>query len=148
MVFDKTTGLDVNNINGVFVDKENILWIQTDGSGLIKLANNNVAIVTGLFSKSATGISSIYADGKSDTTWLFNNEDYTLYSTTLKETVRHTINPVISAGNILREGDHFYIFQDGKIYIAKPNGRNSYSLNSCINFGKTQLLISIEGDSS
>jgi hypothetical protein len=119
ILFDKTTGLDVNNINGVFIDKENIMWVQTDGSGLIKLANNNVEIVTGLFSKSATGISAIYADLHSDTTWLFNYEDYTIYSSTLKETIAHTIQPRITADHMLREGDHFYLFKDGKIYLAK-----------------------------
>ena len=139
ILFDKTTGLDVNNINGVFIDKENIMWVQTDGSGLIKLANNNVEIVTGLFSKSATGISAIYADLHSDTTWLFNYEDYTIYSSTLKETIAHTIQPRITADHMLREGDHFYLFKDGKIYLAKPNGKNSYSTQLFYQFEKGSI---------
>ncbi len=123
LVYDKTTGLDVNNINGVFLDRENVLWIHTDGSGLIKLANDNVEIVTGLFSESATGISAVYASPLSDTTWLFNNQDHTLYSSTADGILRYPVYPPLNASHLIKEDDHFYLFDYGKIYVAKriPN---------------------------
>src|ERR1700730_8830879 len=100
LVLDKTTGLDVNNINGIFVDYENVLWIQTDGSGLIKLANNNVEIVTGLFGKSATGISSIQANSQSDTSWLFNYQDHSIYGCTPKQIFRYWLKQDVFALNM------------------------------------------------
>ena len=124
LVFDKTTGLDVNNINGIFIDHENVLWIQTDGSGLIKLANNNVEIATGLFSKSATGISALYADPASDTTWLFDSDEKCLYTSTPNGVTRYSVSPNIMAYHLMRDKDHLYLFDLGKIYLLKPDKKN------------------------
>ena len=136
LVLNKTTGLDLNNINGVFLDKENVIWIQTDGSGLIKLANNNVEIATALFSKSATGISAIYSEQNCDTTWLFNTEDSSIYASSSFGTSRYTLTPPIKAAHLLREGNHFYLFNDGKVYMAKPTpGRkNSFTTSMIYQF--------------
>ena len=124
LVYDKTTGLDVNNINGIFIDQENVLWIHTDGSGLIKLANNNVEIATGLFSKSATGISALFADPASDTTWLFDSDDRCLYTSTPNGVTRYSISPNIMAYHLIREKDRLYLFDIGRIYILKPDKKN------------------------
>src|SRR3954468_23643821 len=137
LTYDKTTGLDVNNINNVFIDRENILWIQTDGSGLIKLANNNVEIVTGLFSKSATGISAIHANPKSDATWLFDSEDYTLYCCPPREIFRNSITPRIKASQILQEGSSLYIMDGRTIYSAALHPKiHSVSLKLYYQFEK------------
>ena len=119
LVFDKTTGLDVNNISGIFIDRENVLWIQTDGSGLIKLSNNNVEIATGLFSKSATGISALYADLNSDTTWLFDSEEQHIYTSTTSGVTRYSVTPRLMAYHIIRKDDRLYLFDLGKIYVAR-----------------------------
>ncbi len=130
ITFDKTTGLSVNNLNGVFLDREDVLWIYTDGSGLLKLSSGNVEIATGLFSKSATGISAIYANLDSDTTWLFNRDDSSLYSSTLKGVTRYSLHPTIMASHILKVKDRFYVFGSNRIYEASPdkNRKQSFTL--------------------
>ena len=130
IIFDKTTGLSVNNLNGVFVDRENVLWIHTDGSGLLKLSSGNVEIVTGLFSKSATGISAIYANLDSDTTWLFNREDSSLYSSSIKGVTRYALHPALMAGHILKAKDQFYILGSDRIYAASldKNRKQSFTV--------------------
>ncbi len=129
-LLDKTSGLDVNNITGVFVDKEKVLWIMTDGSGLIKLANSNVEIVTGLFGKSASGISAIYAQESSDTTWLFNFHDHIIYGASPKGIFHYQIDKNLMASNIFPQKDGFYLTDDWGIHFAR-----------FINQSKTRLKI-------
>ena len=44
-VFDRTNGLDVNNISSIVVDRENVLWVLTDGIGIYKLVSRNIEIL-------------------------------------------------------------------------------------------------------
>jgi signal transduction histidine kinase/ligand-binding sensor domain-containing protein len=133
-IYDKTTGLDLNNLNGVFVDKENVLWVRSDGSGLIKLSNSNVEIVTGLVSKSATGISSLYANKFSDTAWLYNHEENAIYGITNKEVAHYSVDQKMNPSAIIREGDHFFLFNYTKVYVASPDPRDKRNLHAKLSF--------------
>jgi signal transduction histidine kinase len=128
-VLDKTSGLDVNNITGLFLDREGVIWIMTDGSGLIKLANNNLEIVTGLFGKSASGISAIYASEASDTTWLHNFRDHTIYGSTPRGSFHYLLNPAIMASNLFPTPTGFYLFDDHGMYRGTFNSKHKFELN-------------------
>ena len=120
ITLNKTNGLDVNNISEIYVDRENVLWILTDGSGIIKLVNNNVEYATGLFGKSATGISAIYADPDADTTWLFNYQNNTLYSWNPREVTSWQFYKPLLITNIHRYNNLLYLFTRDTIYAAQP----------------------------
>jgi signal transduction histidine kinase/ligand-binding sensor domain-containing protein len=70
-VFDKSNGLNVNNIRSVIVDKENVLWVITDGSGVLKLVNRNIELYS-------SDISEIYED-PSGKTWKLESNSQILF---------------------------------------------------------------------
>ena len=60
------------NITSMFIDRENIAWICTEGAGLIKLAGTGFRVQQNLFRKNSADI--IYNVAYvSDTTWYFLN---------------------------------------------------------------------------
>ena len=125
LILDKTSGLSVNNISNVFIDKEKILWIMTDGSGLFKLVNKNLEIVTGLFGKSSSGISALYATEKTDTAWMYNFEDQTIYGISANRKFSYKLDTMLMVSRIFPMQKGFYLTDDRGIYFVKINNRLS-----------------------
>lgn len=69
MTINEKNGLEYNNIQCIFIDRENILWIGTDGNGVYKYTGNLISIYT-----EADGLNSDLTMGITE----FNNEMYVL----------------------------------------------------------------------
>jgi signal transduction histidine kinase/ligand-binding sensor domain-containing protein len=63
-------GLPVNNILSVFIDRENIKWIITDGSGIFKLADTRIAAISQ--DEEGKKIASTAMDFDSSGLWLYD----------------------------------------------------------------------------
>ena len=138
--FDKTNGLDVRNIASIHVDKENILWILTDGSGVVKLVNKNVEIITGQISQSPVAISAICPDAEGNV-WMFDLKSKSLYRRTNKGFDKWQLHSAASTGGMSIRKKALVLFERNTIFEAKLSRNNTfqvkqiyYSHNDSLNF--------------
>ena len=115
--FDKTNGLNHTNIFAIGVDRENILWILTDGSGVLKLVNKNVQIITGI-DKSRTEFTDIYS-GDSGNVWMFNAADGGIYCQNRKGLKRWQLDSLVLVRNISMRKGALLLFAENNIFEAK-----------------------------
>lgn len=110
--FDKSNGLDVNNIRSILVDKENVLWVLTDGNGIMKLVNRNIVI-------SSTNISSLYEDlnGK---TWILDSSGRELSCTDKKIHKKWILDKTIKFGSLGMRKKSLVLFDPWSVYEADP----------------------------
>jgi signal transduction histidine kinase/ligand-binding sensor domain-containing protein len=109
-------GLKPDNINGLFRDREGIIWFTTEGSGIIKMTNTNIELLTGWGNNPSSPVSAISTNNLSDTAWLYNvtaNKVYRAGSHSKKE---FTIGKKIAANNILSAKQALYLIDDKAIY--------------------------------
>lgn len=71
-----SSGAGLKSTVSIFVDREGTLWMATDGNGVIKLRNTNIALVSTIAQKpiSITAIAK-----QNDTMWLYNIVDNIVY---------------------------------------------------------------------
>ena len=118
--YDKTNGLDVNNIRSVAVDKENVLWIITDGSGVLKLVNRNVELLS-------TDISAIYEDS-SGKTWTLSSSGRILYCADENGIQSWRLNSTVKNGSLGMRKKSLILFDELSIYeteAARESGHLS-----------------------
>lgn len=76
-LFSSEQGLNTSNLADLFVDRENILWMGSDGNGIVKMKGTSVQILSDLKPGIKNNILSIHHD--SDTIWAFNSTDQSIY---------------------------------------------------------------------
>ena len=136
--YDKTNGLDVNNIKSVVVDKENVLWIITDGSGILKLVNRNIEL-------QSPDISAIYGDSTGKT-WMLGSSGEILYCADKNVIQRWRLNSGVKYGSLGMRKKSLILFDALSIYeteTAKEPGRLSlrkiYSGIDPINHSRAEI---------
>jgi signal transduction histidine kinase/ligand-binding sensor domain-containing protein len=118
-IFDRTNGLTVENIVSIEIDKENILWMLTDGNGVVKLVNKNVEIINGQIGRSPAAINAVYPDDAGNV-WMFNSKDKSLYRKNRDGVRKWHLNLPVHAGSIRMRNGAILLFESKNIFEAKP----------------------------
>lgn len=126
-LFGINNGLDLNNLGYVFTDRENTIWLISKGIGVLKLANNNLEIMNSLLGKNNFVGSVICTTADTDSVWIFNKFDHSLYCYTPKGIQKWLLDPAINITNILMQKKSLLICCINSIYKA-DNFRNGKSL--------------------
>lgn len=77
-VFSSTQGLKTSNLTDIFVDREGIIWLASDGNGIVKMPGTNVQILNDLKPGVKNNLRVLCQH--SDTAWTFNYTDRSIYS--------------------------------------------------------------------
>ncbi|HEY0680201.1 MAG TPA: two-component regulator propeller domain-containing protein [Chitinophagaceae bacterium] len=111
-IFDKSNGLDVSNIRSITIDNENVLWILTDGSGILKLVNRNVEILS-------SDIKAIYIDS-SGKEWMLGTSDQYLYCSYDDQVQKWRLNSDAGFGGLAMRKKLLLLFDNNSIYQTEP----------------------------
>lgn len=76
-VISSEQGLQTSYLSDVLVDREGIIWMASDGNGVVKMPGMNLQVFKSLDHGIPSNISALYK--QSDTIWLFNVTDYHFY---------------------------------------------------------------------
>ena len=119
--YDKSNGLNANNIRSIAVDKENVLWILTDGSGVFKLVNTNVEV-------HHHDIKDVYEDVSSGETWILKSSGKVLSCLNDGKTRDWTINFSTGFSGLGMRNNSMVLFNYNSIYEGNPK-KNSEGLS-------------------
>ena len=118
-------GLEVATLTDLFIDREGIVWIATDGNGIIKIRNTNTELLNKVDQK-AISISTI--SNQNDTIWLYNSMDHSVYrffDNKFKLFPLHEKN--LTVVNFFVDGQKLYINTGDKfISVKKKNETSAY----------------------
>jgi len=117
-LFDKNSGLDLNNLEHIFVDRENIIWLISQGIGVIKLANNNLEILNSSLGGNNFVASGIYTTTATDSVWIFNRFENSLYCYSPKRVQKWILDKAVGVTNILTQKKSLLICCTNSIYKA------------------------------
>ena len=109
--FNNTNGLDVNNIRSIIVDKENVLWLLTDGSGVLKLVNRNLEM-------QSSDINAIY-EHVSGKTWMLRSSGKILECAYGNQTQKWHLNSTPRLMGLAMRKKILLLFSDSSIYEAQ-----------------------------
>jgi len=118
-------GLQVTSLTNLFVDREGIIWIATDGNGIIKMRNTNTELLNSLDQRSIA-ISTI--TNQNDTIWLFNLTDNAVYRFSNDKFKLFPLqNKNLTAFNFFVHGQKLYLNVGKKLLLVKnKDDNNSY----------------------
>ena len=137
--FNSTNGLDVPNIRSIIVDRENVLWLLTDGSGVLKLVNRNLEL-------QSSDINAIYED-LSGKTWLLRSSGKILECAYRDQIQKWHLNSAPGLMGLGMRKGILLLFNDSSIYetqFARQTNRLSlkkiYSNNiDLINYTRAEI---------
>src|SRR6266487_1382891 len=118
-------GLQVASLTNLFVDREGIVWIATDGNGIIKMHSTNTELFNSLDHR-PIAISAI--SNQNDTIWLFNLTDNAVYRfSDDKFKLFPLANKNIKAFNFFVQNQKLYLNTGEKLLLVKnKDDSNSY----------------------
>lgn len=119
-------GLEAVTITDLFIDREGIVWLATDGNGIIKIRNTNTELIH-RFNQKTISISTIM--NHRDTMWLFNSSDNSVYRfADNKFKAFPFLEGKVSASSIYVIGQKMLLSDGGKLYVIKnKNEASSYT---------------------
>ncbi|MFZ1679354.1 MAG: ATP-binding protein [Saprospiraceae bacterium] len=126
-VFSTDQGLTASRISDLFVDREDIIWLSSDGNGIIKIPGTNVQILGDLIPGVRNSIAVLYQ--QSDTTWLFNNTNHSFYRIHDRKITAFPLSGNnLNVANLYIRGESLCFVWDQKIYsIAHKDLASSYA---------------------
>jgi hypothetical protein len=126
-LFDRNNGLDMNNLENIFADRENMIWLISQGIGVIKMANNNLEILNSSIGGNNFVATGIYTNTATDSVWIFNRFENSLYNYTPKRVQKWILDTAVRVTNILMLKKSLLICCTNSIYKA-DNIRNGKPL--------------------
>ncbi len=117
-LFDKNSGLDLNNLEHIFVDRENTIWLISQGIGVIKLANNNLEILNSSLGGNNFVATGIYTSAVTDSVWIFNRFENSLYCFHPKKVQKWILDTSVKVTSILMQKKSLLICCTHSIYKA------------------------------
>jgi ligand-binding sensor domain-containing protein len=114
-------GFKGSSVSDIFQDREGIIWIASEGSGVIKLRTTNIHLLTSFVPGMSMSFSSIAQKG--DTVWIFNGTDNAVYRVTESRTKKFPVGVRMRASNMYINGNKIFLC-DGK-QVACINNKNN-----------------------
>ncbi|MBK9982515.1 MAG: hypothetical protein IPP15_08830 [Saprospiraceae bacterium] len=126
-IFSTDQGLTTRRISDLFVDREGITWLSSDGNGIIKIPGTNVQILGDFIPGVRNSIAVVFQ--QSDTTWLFNNTNHSFYRIHDENITAFRLGGNnISVANMYIRGETLCYVWDQKIYsIAHKDQASAYA---------------------
>lgn len=125
-ILDDKTGLNTSNISDIFFDHEDVLWILTDGSGIIKLPNTYISVLHGLDNDNKGNTVSLRCTG--DTTWIYENNSNRIISISSKHKSNYLLNIKSNCLSFCFSSNSLVINDSKNVYLIK-NRNNPASYN-------------------
>lgn len=168
-LFELSNSTDLNNLEFLYCDRENNIWLTNKGIGVVKLANNDVEILNSTLEKNNFVGSEICTTTDTDSVWIFNQYESSLYCYTPNGIQKWHMNSPLNVTNLLKQKESLLICSPYSIYKAENirsgeplrlrkifhnndatnNARIITDANSNIFIpGKTITTISFTGDTS
>lgn len=118
-------GLNVTNLTDLFIDREGITWIATDGNGVVKMTNSGVELLNTLNEVPAE-ITAIFQQG--DTTWAYNSANNSMNRICRNSVMTLPLSKENSSiENIYFNDQKLYLINENKIIcITNKNQSGSY----------------------
>jgi signal transduction histidine kinase/ligand-binding sensor domain-containing protein len=114
-------GLKTSFLLDLFEDREGIMWIATDGNGVIKMSGSNIQLLNSFTPNHPLWVSAIQQ--LQDTLWLYNAADKTICRMYNNQLERFPFK----SGNIYTQGPNLYVVNEKEILcVTNKNEPASY----------------------
>lgn len=110
-------GLKTRSITDIFQDREGIIWLASDGNGVIKMKSANIQLLNTILPGHQMAFSAIMQ--KQDTIWLFNSTGNSVYRVIENKVKRFPVKPKINAFNLHVIGNRLYLANDKEIFFVE-----------------------------
>ena len=119
-------GLKTGNLSDLFRDREGIVWMASDGNGVIKMSNPNIQILNNFSGDPPDIISGMQCHN--DTIWLFNSKNRSVYRIFKKEIRSFPLgDEKMKSGNIYIINQELCLMNDRRIIsVRNKNNANAY----------------------
>jgi len=117
-LFELNNGNDLNNLEYMYCDRENMIWLISQGIGVIKLANNSLEILNSSLGGNNFVASGIYTTTATDSVWIFNRFENSLYCYSPKMVQKWILDTAVKVTNILMQKKSLFICCNHSIYKA------------------------------
>jgi ligand-binding sensor domain-containing protein/two-component sensor histidine kinase len=134
--FSTEQGLKPGTLVDMFRDREGIIWIATDGNGVIKLNGTHIQLLNRFASGRLLQLSAI--GHQNDTLWIYNTEDnsiYRLHKNMIKMFPLHDIK--MHPGNLLIVNQKLYLGDEQKIILIRDK-------NNPVSYRHPQIMAQAE----
>ncbi len=120
-------GLKTGNLSDLFRDREGIVWMASDGNGVIKMSNPNIQILNNFSGHPPDIISGM--ECHNDTIWLFNSKNRSVYRIFNNEMRSFPLgDEKMKSGNIYVINQELCIINDRRIIsVRNKNDANAYT---------------------
>lgn len=118
-LFELSNSIDLNNLEFLYCDRENNIWLTSKGIGVIKLANNNLEILNSILGKNNFVGSEICTTTDTDSVWIFNKYESSLYCYTPNGIQRWHMDSAVNVTNLLIQRKSLLICSTNSIYKAE-----------------------------
>lgn len=133
--FNKENGLSFDNVRCLFVDRENILWIGTNGGGLFKFSGELITTTTTIDGMSSNAVMSIIEDDQ-------KNMVVGTFDRGLNLILKDTIQFIGEEQGLIRNRIWSLEKQNGgNLWIASSGGLSNLTDNEIINYSKSDGLL-------
>lgn len=116
-VISHEQGLKTRSITNIFQDREGIIWMASDGNGVIKMKGTNIQLLNTILPGHQMAFSAITE--KQDTIWLFNSTDNSVYRVIENKVKRFAVKPKINVFNLHVIGNTLYLADDKQIFFVE-----------------------------
>jgi ligand-binding sensor domain-containing protein len=125
--FSSAQGLNTSNLTDLFVDREGITWLASDGNGVVKMYATHVQMIKDFRPGIKNDISTLYQ--QLDTTWMYNRTDNAIYRLHLHQLTAFPLSMhPLSVKEILVQGKSLCFIADEMMYrVENKNLLSDYA---------------------
>ncbi len=134
LVIADEQGLKSTNVNSIFFDREGIMWLATDGNGVMKLTGTTLQVITNFETSNNSSISYIAANQHSDTVWLYDQLSKSIIAD-------HQSGSAVFRSRV--NGPYTMLIKKQHALYFTPGGRDIYKIpnySDAASYNKPQLI--------